>query len=51
MRIFMQDQGMREILQQACSEYSEDKILSRMPRLGERAILQKAQVDNKKKKN
>ena len=43
MRIFVQNQGMREILPQAYSQYSEDKILSITPRLGERTILQDAQ--------
>ena len=42
MRIFVQNQGMRKILPQAYSEYSEDKILSITPSLGEKPILQEA---------
>jgi len=42
MRIFVQNQGMREILPEAYSYYSEDKILSITPRLGEKTILQEA---------
>jgi len=42
MRIFVQNQGMREILLQAYSQYSEDKILSITPKLGKKTILQEA---------
>jgi hypothetical protein len=42
-KIFVQNQGMREILPQAYNRYSEDKILSIMQSLGEKNVLQKAQ--------
>ncbi|MEE4135924.1 MAG: hypothetical protein V2I32_07600, partial [Desulforhopalus sp.] len=40
--IFVQNQGMRKILPQAYNGYSEDKILSITPSLGEKIVLQKA---------
>gem|GEM_PF-1821978 len=49
MRIFVQNQGMRIILPQAYSYYSEDKILSITQSLGEKAILQEAQRFNIRK--
>jgi hypothetical protein len=42
MRIFVQNQGMREILPQAYGYSSEDKILSITPGVGEKTILQEA---------
>ena len=44
MIIFVQQQGMREILPQAYSWYSQDKILSITPRLNEKDVLQVAQA-------
>jgi hypothetical protein len=46
MEIFVQNQGMRKILPQAYNGYSEDKILSITPRLGEKIVLQKAQISS-----
>jgi hypothetical protein len=43
MKIFVQNQGMRKILPQAYNGYSEDKILSITPSLGEKIVLQMAQ--------
>ena len=40
--IFVQNQGMRKILPQAYNGYSEDKILSITPSLGEKIVLQMA---------
>jgi hypothetical protein len=42
MKIFVQNQGMRKILPQAYNGYSEDKILSITPSLGEKMVLQMA---------
>ena len=42
-KIFVQNQTMREILPQAYDWYSEDKILSITPSLGEKIVLQMAQ--------
>ena len=50
MRIFVQNQGMREILPQAYIQYSEDKILSITPRLGKKTILQEAPRNTLKQK-
>jgi hypothetical protein len=44
MEIFVQNQGMRKILPQAYNGYSEDKILSITPSLGEKLVLQKARI-------
>jgi len=41
-KIFVQNQGMREILPQAYDLYSEDKILSITQSLGEKIVLQMA---------
>jgi len=43
-KIFVQNQGMREILPQAYDLYSEDKILSITQSLGEKIVLQMAQT-------
>ena len=43
-KIFVQNQGMREILPQAYDWYSEDKILSITQSLGEKIVLQMAQM-------
>ena len=47
-KIFVQNQGMREILPQAYDWYFEDKILSIAQSLGEKIVLQMAQVTNEK---
>jgi len=44
MKIFVQNQGMREKLPQAYSEYVEDNFLSITQSLGEKIILQKALI-------
>jgi hypothetical protein len=44
MKIFVQNQGMRKILPQAYNGYSEDKILSITPSLGEKIVLQMAHM-------
>ena len=49
MQIFVQNQGMRKILPQAYGCYSEDEILSITQRLGEKIILQEAQMDRHKR--